>query len=381
MIENLWSLPGPSRLAATLGDALSGGGSCALVAPVSLRQRGDWVAGAAEAADVYVDFLDVDVTRPPAAVFADLAGVEWARGADAARMLAEDEFFAGRTLGLVLPAYAPDWGMFIAEFLTALPSIADRLRPQLLVCCGPEDLAAFRKRGLPVTVRWWWGALSRIDTSVATTRALGTEADPVTVASITEICGFDLDFAETLAHRWDGTLDRLVTLVERDAGPIADVVEETTFSAVSLGATPPTRLRDPWDLGVIDAWERYRPFVSPRAIPADERVERLRGRLWRGQLRELMPLVDEERARLETWARSVSPEVRNISPPIEIGYLVKLLREEPRLRSRSSSERQRAGRWLRDTRNLLAHRETVTPAHIREGYELLDGDRLGGAAR
>lgn len=375
MIEGLWSLPGPARLAAAVGDALRGGGSCAVVAPAPLRGDDHWVFGAAEAADVGVDHIAIEEGRPPAAVFADHCGEAWSAGQGLVSKLARHEVFAGRIVGLTLPAGAPEWATFAAAFLTALPAIPEPQRPQLLVFCGPDDLAVFRSQRLALTERWWWGAVNRLDTTIAVVEALGDRADPVAVSCITEVCGYDLAFVDVLAERWDGSLDCLLDLVGEHAGQAATVEEWSSLASVGASVSPAARFRNDWDLGLVDSWERYEPFVAPGAIPERARAEVLRTRLWRGQLRELMPLVDEERARLETWIKSGPITEQNITYPIEIGYLTKLLHTDPALRKRTSSGRLRAATWLRDVRNALAHRDIVAPNEISEGLTRLDADR------
>lgn len=368
-------MPGPARLASSIGDALRGGGSCAVVAPAPLRRDDHWVFAAGEAADIGVDHVEVEDGRPPAAVFADHCGAKWMPGAQMVTKLARHEVLAGRVIGLTLPPGAPEWAAFTAAFLTALPAIPEQDRPQLLVFCGPDDLATFRSQRLPVTERWWWGTVGRLDTTIAAARALGDHADPVMVACITEVCGYDLAFGEMLAQRWDGSLKSLLDIVKDAGAPAATVEEWSSLSSPAVGVSPPDRYHGDWDRGVVNAWERYEPFIAPAAVPGGDRVDVLRNRVWRGQLRELMPLVDEERARLEVWVRAGSITEENVPYPIEVGYLTKLMYDDPILRQRSSSTRRRAASWLRDTRNKLSHRDVVTPADIAEGLRLLDLDR------
>lgn len=375
MTDGLWSLPGPARLAATVGNALFGGSSCVVVAPAPLRSNEDWVAAACEATGIDIAQVSADPGRPPAAVVADHFDVDWSPGPGAVSALARSDRFAGRIVGLALPPGEPDWADFAAEFLVALPAINKMDRPQLLVFCGPDDLGAFRAQRLPLTQRWWWGTVGRLDTTVAAVRALGEHADPVTVSCITEVCGFDLGFVDVLAQTWDGSLTCLLELVDERGSGEAAVEEQSTLTGAATSASPAARLRGDWDRGLVDAWERYEPFVAPAAVPTAARAEVLRTRLWRGQLRELMPLVDEERARLETWARSGAIAEKNVTFPIEIGYLTKLLHTDPALSRRTSSSRRQAAVWLRDTRNTLAHREVVAPGDIADGLALLDADR------
>lgn len=381
MTDDVWSLPGPARRAAATGSALLGGASCAIVAPSALRGNDEWLAAAIEATGAYVDLVPVDPTRPPAAVVADHFGTDWAPGPGAVHALARSDPFAGRIVGLTLPAANSDWAHFAADFLAALPAVTDTSsRPQLLVFCGPDELAIFRSQRLPVTEMWWWGTIGRLDTIVAATRLLGETADPVLVSCITEVCGYDIRFAATLAQQWDGSLNCLLDLVADQPGPAATVDERSTLAGRGGSVSPPARFREDWDRGLIDAWERYEPFIAPTALPGDVRADVLRTRLWRGQLRELMPLVDEERARLETWMRGGPIAQKNVTFPIEIGSLTHLLHTDPAVRPRTTATRRQAAAWLQTARNALAHRDIVTPADIADGLALLDRDRRQGVS-
>jgi len=373
--EGVWSLPGPSRLASAVGHALFGGASCAVVAPAPLRGNEDWVAAACEATEVDTVQVPVFADRPPAAVVAAHFEAKWTPGPGGVSELARSDQLAGRIIAVALPPGDAAWAEFTASFLAALPAISERERPQLLVFCGPDELPAFRAQRLPLTERWWWGTISRLDTTVAAARALGERADPVLVSCITEVCGFDLGFVETLAQSWDGSLSLLIELVEQQHLVAATVREHSTLLASTKSPAPANQFRADWSRGLIDAWERFDPFLAPAALPPAERNDALRTRLWRGQLRELMPLVDEERGRLEAWIRSEPITEKNVTFPIEIGYLTKLLHGDSDLSRRTSSVRRRAATWLRDARNLLAHREVLAPGDILDGLALLDEDR------
>lgn len=375
MTDTLWSLPGPSGLAATLGDTIRGGASCALVAPDPLRSSEEWVTEACTAADVFVEMVPAEPGRPPAAVVADQFGTDWEPGPGAVAALARSGVFASRVVGLALPASDPAWAAFAAAFLAALPAIPGPDRPQLLIFCGPADLDAFRAQRLPLSELWWWGTVGRLDTTVAAARALGEAADPVTVSCVTEVCGFDLGFVDVMAQYWDGNLACLLDLAAGHGRPPAAVTEWSTLAGAASSRVPAARFRDDWDRGLVDVWERYDPFIAPGALPEEGRTEALKARLWRGQLRELMPLVDEERARLETWARNGPIAERQLTYPIEIGFLRRLLHYDPALRPRTTYTRRQAATWLRDTRNTLAHRDIVARADIAEGLALLDDDR------
>jgi len=309
-------------------------------------------------------------------VIAEQFDVSWQARPPSASQLARSEQVAGRILALVLDTgcEADDWPGFAVEFLAALPGIPPEQRPQLVLFCGPHHRDRIRKHRLSVSEIWWWGVHGRLDSTLAAARALGDDTDPLRAACIAEICGFDLALCESLAAEWDGGMASLLRIVEESR-----VTSTTHVDAVRLRgaaeAVPRAVHHADWDAGLIDAWDHFDPFVSPVAIPSSEREEVLHTRLWRGQLRELMPLVDEERARLETWVRPIMQAGVGVDFPVEIGLLQRLICHDQAIRPRSDRTRRDAVTWLRDTRNLLAHRTALSSDRIHEGFELLDRDR------
>lgn len=375
MIDGLWSLPGPARFVAAIDDVLLGGGSCAVLAPAVLRADEGWLTGLEGASNASIDMITVEEGRPPAAVVADHARVDWSPGPGAAGRLAQSGVFNHSVMGLALPPNAPEWAEFAAEFLASVPARSDTDRPQLLIFCGEDDRTALRAKRLPISEVWWWGAVDRLDTTIAATRELGAAADPIHVACITELCGFDIGFVPTLAKEWDGSLSTLLDLVSSDAAGSHTAVKDSSTLTHRASPPPPASFLQDWNAGLVDAWGRYQPFVAPTALSPDTRDEVLRTRLWRGQLRELMPLVDEERARLEAWVTSGPIADREATFPMEIGPLARLMSSDAAVRLRSSRTRRDAAHWLKNTRNELAHRNVLSLDHISEGLALLDSDR------
>lgn len=381
MTETIWSLPGLSRLPGSIAEAQVAGASCAVAVPVPHRTNTEWVYGFIEATGMAVELVEPVGDRPPAAVVADHYGVKWRAGEGAASDLAKSlTGYSGSILGVALHPGDAAWSEFVAAFLAALPGVPPLERPQLVVFCGASDMSLIRERRVHVQEKWWWGSVSRLDTIVHAGRALGDRSDPLAVSQITEVCGFDLDLVEILAQEWDGGHASLVELVETRSDSRTTHPEWTTLQPRSTVLACPPRFHKDWELGLVNAWERYDPFVSPLALPAEIQSESLHTRLWRGQLRELMPMVDAERVRLEAWARAGELSTPHVSFPIEIGQLVKLLYEDPALFKRATPTRRSAAKWLRETRNRLAHRDIIDPAEVARGLSLLDEDRASRPA-
>lgn len=350
------------------------GGSFILVAPISLRCNDAWLSGLIKASRVSIDMIEAHGTRPPSAVVAEHAGLDWQPGPGAARELAQSGKFSHSVTALNLNGESSEWAIFAAEFLTAASALPAAERPQFLILCGPEDRAVLRANRLPVSEVWWWAVVDRLDTMIAAARALGAEADPIRVSCITEVCGFDTEFAAALSQAWDGGLSSLMDTVAHASQTQARAQDSPTLTA-SLRTPPPASLIADWDAGLVNAWGRYHPFVSPIALPPESRAQVLHTRLWRGQLRELMPLIDEERGRLEAWVQRGEITDRAATFPMEIGPLAHMVTSDPAISQRSSRTRRDAAHWLRRARNDLAHRDVLDPADIADGLALLEADR------
>ena len=163
------------------------GGSCAVLAPAALRADEVWLTGLMEASRTSIDMITIEEGRPPAAVVADHAGIDWSPGPGAASRLAQSGMFHQGVLGLSIPPDSPEWAAFATEFLSSIPARREADRPQLLIFCGDEDRAALRAKRVPLSEVWWWGSVDRLDTTIAATRELSAGADPVHVSCITEV--------------------------------------------------------------------------------------------------------------------------------------------------------------------------------------------------
>lgn len=245
------------------------------------------------------------------------------------------------------------------------------------VCSGgasdvmpPEDLSFAR--------HWWWGAVSRLDAEVHISDLLiEDDADPVFVAAIVEVSAFDLGVADLLAERWSGDLEELRTILSEYAA-LSGLDGSAPSSALPRSAAqPPHQLMELWSRGAANRWAELDPCIHS-ALEVVREGRELETRVWRGQVRTLLPEIEIERQRLSEWVLRHRRELsdywaRQDIAGLEIGPLCKLIRETPSLRTQH--EQWELAKWLRDARNSLAHWNVIDGARLRRGRELIERAR------
>jgi hypothetical protein len=275
---------------------------------------------------------------------------------------------------------AARWTQFVRTFLPAVRAVAAAERPRLLLLARKTCVAALAGSDTLLDDLWWWGVLDRLDTAfhVKSRLADGHHGpDGLIRETITEIAGFDLDLAGHLAARWDGSYDTLGTVLASFTGPSwppgqhgPEKSYELPHSSTALGA-PPAALLPMWDKGLVDRWDTFPAYLHACAItdPAD-----LRSRVWRAQVRALMPMIDEERSRIGAWLRR---EIHGLPEEavLEPRGLFNVLQDHPSLKAWRGGHRKRLIYWLRDARNTLAHMDMLAHGEIARGEHLILQDR------
>ncbi|HEX4830921.1 MAG TPA: hypothetical protein VH478_07505 [Trebonia sp.] len=377
---DVWRLPGPARLADAARAQLDRGTSVVLGLPAPLAGDADFHRGLRRAIDVHFDLLDTSAAedRPVASVVAEQMSIDDVPpGADAVSMLARHSKMLGRRLAFPLAGKAEDiasWVAFMRSFLAAARPIPTPDRPLLLITGGHPCALAFT--GADLATLWWWGVLDRIDTSCHVQDLLpGRARNGLLRDTIAEVAGYDLDLASHLAADWDGDEATLASALAGYTAPDwahARVPGSLPRTSTPLSA-PPAALVTLWDLGLADGWDMFGVYVHACANAPD----RNRLRIWRAQIRNLMPLIDEERARIETWLHR---EVRGLQDGrvLEAGDLFEIVQGDYRLKSWRGGHRKRLVSWLRDARNTLAHLETLSPDEVARGRRLIWEDRQAG---
>jgi hypothetical protein len=198
--------------------------------------------------------------------------------------------------------------------------------------------------------------------------------------TITEVAGFDLNLADHLAAGWDGSYGTLSAALATFTGPAWPPRQDRPtkphqfpHSSTALSA-PPVALLPMWDQGLVDRWDAFPAYVHACAISD---LADLRSRVWRAQVRTLMPIIDEERSRIGAWLRG---EIRGLPDDavLEPGGLFNVLQDHPSLKTWCGGDRKRLIYWLRDARNTLAHMGTLAPGEIARGQRLITQDRRHG---
>ncbi|WP_327175014.1 hypothetical protein OG599_06670 [Streptomyces sp. NBC_01335] len=201
------------------------------------------------------------------------------------------------------------------------------VRPRLFVAARLQDVPAAMSDSAHLdhtvtAVHWWWGALGRLDVSVAIEPRLKEDGGVPTreldalrnrllrelrSETVVEICGPDIDLAERLVLRWDGrqgTLERAL----RDSlavGPVPPVALSKTLARTGARHRPSPDIRQAWAGGAVASWDgrlRLHPAMWFPADPAgkvsgDGRA-RLSSLVAQAQQRVVLPWIEEVRHRL-----------------------------------------------------------------------------------
>lgn len=384
MSSQLWRLPGPQRFASQVRNSLDRGFSPVVVLTQQQLEDELWQQHFLEAVDRHLDLVDTSAEpeRPAAAVVAESLGVDDVDpGPDAPTALAGHRDLEARTLQLRLSGTddTTHWVEFVRRFVTSGRAAPIEDRPRLLILTDHETSTSLTPRETMLQPFWWWGVLDRLDTAVHVSERLSSaRADVVLRDSIVEVAGFDLALADYLAESWDGRPaaleDLLLTYMAPGPGSDGLALPDLPHSSTPL-EPPPVGLTGLWADGWVDHWDAFPAYIHPCKLVHLGRRDDVIARVWRAQLRSLMPLVDEERGRLAQWFREELPTSYDMPDPPEPGDLVYALQCHPALKSWRGGHRKRLVYWLRDTRNTLAHRGTLTPDEVRQGRQFIAADR------
>lgn len=383
MSDALWRLPGPMRFANQMRRSLERGYSPVVSLP--RQQLGDqrWQDQLLYSVDWHVNSIDTatEAERPAASLVADALGIsDLEPGPDAAAELARHQGVLGRTLQLVLPdeSSASQWCGFARRFITASRSTAVVDRPRLLILTGHQLTGALTQKETLLQPLWWWGVTDRLDTAVhVADKLFDARADVVLRDSIVEVAGYDLALADHLADTWNGaisTLDQQLSDYRVYGNEVALELPELPHSSTPHDS-PPVAMTQLWDHGLADAWDAFPAYLHPCFLVGIGRSQDVYSRVWRAQLRALMPMIDEERGRLGSWMQQELSPPHELPDPAEPGDLFHALQLEPSLKSWRGGHRKRLIYWLRDTRNTLAHLGTLTPEELKRGRQLIAADR------
>lgn len=384
-MPGIWSLPGPAQFAAAITTRLDRGHSVVVGLPQWAAADADFRAGMLGAVDFGADVVDdcENGSRPLASLVADRFSIDDVPpGPGAAAALAGHAMLRGRVLAITVSSdgqQSARWTQFARGFLPAARSVAAAERPRLILLARKTCAAALTGSDALLDDLWWWGVLDRLDTAfyVKSRLADGHDGqDGLIRETITEVAGFDLNLASHLAAGWDGSYGTLAAVLATFADSCwphgqngSAKSHQLPHSSTALGV-PPVALLPMWDRGLVDRWDAFPAYLHACAI-ADSAD--LRSRVWRAQVRTLMPIIDEERARIGAWLRR---EIRGLPDEavLEPAGLFNVLQDHPSLKTWRGGDRKRLIYWLRDARNTLAHMGTLAPGEIARGQRLITQD-------
>jgi len=382
-MPSIWRLPGPAQFAAAITTRLDRGNSVVVGLPAWATADRDFCAGLLGAVDYAIDVVhDCDNgSRPLASLIADRFSIDDVPpGPGAAAALAGHAILRGRVLAIMISSdgqQSERWTDFARAFVSAARAVAVAERPRLILLARKTCAAALAGSDTLLSCFWWWGVLDRLDTAFHVKGHLTDGHDALFRDTITEVAGFDLNLADYLAASWAGSYETLAATLAAFSGPSwppgLTKHQPLPDSSTAL-RVPPAALLPMWDQGLVDRWDAFPAYLHACAISdtAD-----LRSRVWRAQVRTLMPTIDEERARIGAWLRH---EIRGLRDEavLEPGGLFNALQDHPSLKTWRGGDRKRLIYWLRDARNTLAHMGTLAPDEITRGQRLIIEDRRHG---
>lgn len=372
MLSSEWRLPGPSRFARALAADLQDGISAVVVLPVGVGS-----AGIQEA--VRDSFSDVDVNRlslrnllsgrrPVVDALYESLGL---RAPGSGERLDVSDFAGNPDLGRRLiwidgkgasPTQATSWGVFLRQYVSAASEVEAHRRAVFATLCEGAHGSLMPDQDRLLTKRWWWGVVDPLDTEVFVAEVLGErDCHPAFVETVTEVAGFDLGVARMLSELWDGSLRNLGGLLRGYELEAVDGDHDWSPEPSSR-SHPPVGSISAWSAGVVNAWGEHDPHRHPCHVNATE-PDLLRHLIWRGQVRGLLPRIEIERQTLAEWVYQrrdwLTPSWagRDVKS-LEVGELIHIFKIPDFRRDRSKAA---LARWLRWSRNEIAHLKISTP--------------------
>ena len=382
-----WRLGGPGRFARAVAGDLEEGRSATVVLPAKGVPEGFQAAVRNLLPDLPANHLEVealtDSRRRVVDCLYEVLGL--ARPAGEQRLHVDsfsDHDQLGRRLIWVdcrgaTQQQGEAWGTFLKHYAAAVTSVPQPDRTVFSTLCDGAHATAMPDSDRLVSKRWWWRALSPLDTAVYVSELLQDDDQlPGFAEAVTEVAGFDLGVASMLVDSWNGAIDRLEPLLagyDEELG----ACEVPWSPEPSPSSHPSADLVPAWSQGVVNAWGEHDPHRHPCFTCASD-PQALRHLIWRGQVRSLMPRIEIERQLLAEWVY----DRRDRLPPkwaeqdimgLEVGGLSALFNEVPELVRRDRHMAERA-HWLRMARNRIAHVRILDRRELARARKIFNRD-------
>lgn len=355
----MWTLPGASRFVDEIADHLASGTSVVIALPDTMdagsvrREVSNRLSGSRT--------LPLPAPSEPDAVrVLDLLGVSREdRGSEAIDDVVALESLSSTILWFENETQAerePDlssWRTFIKDWSVASRTSDSLLAPTLAVCIGGAEALAIGLDEPAMTTAYWWGCLHRIDTDLY----LHTHARHRPMlhrAMSAEVALFDPHLALALAdERWADV--RELQEILSGLGPS----EAPASPRAKVGEHPSTAQCPDWAAGRIDRFDDHtEPMMHASCLC--ENLDALNVRCWRGQVRSVLPQLEELRRQVIGRAKAEGYIAQSVpATDLDFGPLTeRLLADAPPRTSRS--ELGILARDLRSARNRIAHLEPIS---------------------
>jgi hypothetical protein len=263
------------------------------------------------------------------------------------------------------------WVDFLEQYATVAAEVPLYRRAVFATLVSGEHAARVPSSMPLLTQRWWWGVVTPLDTEIFVSELARTQTwRPAFAQTVSEVAGFDLSLAMVLVEEWDGAPSSLSSLL-RDHTIYSRAGAHGWSPKSTPRPQPPPDSIAAWSAGLVNAWGERDPHEHPCSACAST-SDALHRLIWLGQVRSLMPRIEIERQALAEWVYAR----RDRLPPgwkdkdirsLEVSPLASIF-EMPKFRD---DKRAPLARWLRRTRNAIAHLEIIDSDELEQGRRLL----------
>lgn len=264
------------------------------------------------------------------------------------------------------------WADFLEQYAGVAAEVPLYQRTVFATLLG-GDRAAHAPEPVPLLPQhWWWGIVTPLDTEVFVSEMTrGGPWRPAFTQTVSEVSGFDLELAAMLIEEWDGVPSKLGPMLREH--PIYERAGARGWSQKSSPhLQPPQDSIGGWSDGLVNAWGERDPHehACSACAASSDAIQRL---VWLGQVRSLMPRIEIERQELAEWVYARRDRLSEYwraqdLRTLEVGPLASIFKMAA---FRNDNRRAPLARWLRDTRNAIAHLEILDAHELEQGRRLL----------
>jgi hypothetical protein len=226
-----------------------------------------------------------------------------------------------------------------------------------------------------LTHHWWWGKVSSFDLQFYVANKLsGFKLNSIernlAISVIASICGYDPKSADLLCGNLSEPYNSWKTLLKEEARmhnwdhtlvkQVSNFSESLTIKAsFETYKQPFEDIKKEWVEGIVNLVDG-RLFLHPAAAAMIEEDREINKRIWSGQLRVLLPIIDEYRIKImnyiyENYNYDFKNILKNKGSIIEIGDIKYCIDTDRRLRKKLDNNILSLIKMITKVRNELAH--------------------------